>query len=54
MGTEGPVVVLAEKRSSEAINEACENYGRPEKYPRTTPMDITLAEADHAQPRQIK
>lgn len=52
--TEGLSVALAEKRSSEPLSEAGEEYGRPGKYPRTTPMDIVLAEADHAQLRQIK
>ena len=54
LATGGSLMVLAEKRSSEYVDEACEDYGRPGKYPRTTPMEIVLAEADHTQPRQTK
>jgi hypothetical protein len=54
LATSGSLMVLAEKRSSEYITEACEDYGRPGKYPRTTPIEIVLAEVDHAQPRQTK
>jgi hypothetical protein len=50
--TGGSLVILAEKRSSDCVHATCEDNGRPGKYPRTTPMEIELAEADHVQPRQ--
>jgi hypothetical protein len=52
METGEALLVLAEKRSSDSIQATYEDYGRPRKYQRTTPMEIVLAEADHAQLRQ--
>ena len=48
LATGGDLMVLAEKRSSDYITEAGEDYGRLGKFSRTTPMEIVLAEADHA------
>ena len=52
METGEALLVLAEKRSSDSMQATYEDDGRPGKYQRTTPMEIVLAEVDHAQLRQ--
>ena len=50
--TGGPLVALPEKRHSDFLNEVSEDYCRPGKDPRTTPMDIVSAEANNSQPHR--
>ena len=42
----GLLMALTEKRHSDFMIKASEDYGRIGKFPRTIPMDIVLAEAD--------
>jgi hypothetical protein len=42
----GLLVALTEKRHSDFMIKASEDYGRIGKFPRTIPIDIVLAEAD--------